>query len=84
VLQLWTGNPAKHDDTLDYLSSHAMYVAGTEENLAASKNGTAVGATVGILWLDIDGTQVRFVVCVWLCGCGCVMVVVTGHGRMDT
>jgi hypothetical protein len=53
------GNPAKQmDDTIDYLSSHAMYVAGTKEHLAASNNGTALGATIGMLWLDIEGTQV--------------------------
>jgi hypothetical protein len=51
------------DDTIDYLSSHAMYVAGTKEHLAASTNGnnTTLGATIGMLWLDIEGTQVLLI-----------------------
>lgn len=47
------------DDTINYLASHSMYVAGTKEHSEALKatNGT-LGATVGMLWLDIEGTQV--------------------------
>jgi hypothetical protein len=52
------GNPGKQiDDTIDYLASHALYVHGTKEHLAATNNGTALGATIGMLWLDIEGTQ---------------------------
>ena len=47
------------DDTINYLASHAMLVEGTEEHLAATRNGTDLGATVGMIWLDIEGTQVR-------------------------
>lgn len=51
------GNPAKQmDDTIDYLASHSMYLNGTKEHLAAT-NGTALGAKIGMLWLDVEGTQ---------------------------
>ena len=46
------------DDTINYLASHAMYINGTKEHLEATSNGTSVGATVGMIWLDIEGTQV--------------------------
>jgi len=51
------------DDTIDYLASHAMYLKGTKEHDAhlAATNGTtvggALGATIGMIWLDIEGTQ---------------------------
>jgi len=47
------------DDTIDYLAAHAQYVKGTKEHeeALASGNATAVTATVGMLWLDIEGTQ---------------------------
>lgn len=50
------------DDTLDYLASHSMYVKGTKEHLAASEsvNGTNLGATIGMIWLDVEGTQVGY------------------------
>lgn len=53
------------DDTLDYLASHSMYVKGTKEHLAASEsvNGTNLGATIGMIWLDVEGTQVGY----WCC-----------------
>lgn len=51
------GNPAKQiDDTINYLSSHAVTVM-KEGELAESYNSTSVGAKVGMLWLDIEGTQ---------------------------
>ena len=50
------------DDTIDYLASHAQYVKGTKEHQEAltASNGTLT-ATVGMLWLDIEGTQVCMV-----------------------
>jgi hypothetical protein len=49
------------DDTIDYLASHAMYLKGTKEHDAqlTATNGTSLGATVGMIWLDIEGTQVH-------------------------
>lgn len=47
------------DDTINYLASHSMFIQGTKEHLSATSNGTDLGATVGMLWIDIEGTQVR-------------------------
>jgi hypothetical protein len=53
------------DDTINYLAAHAMYLKGTKEHdahLAATNEtavGGALGATIGMIWLDIEGTQVR-------------------------
>ena len=43
------------DDTISYLSSHGV--------LAAGANGTdsKVGAKYGMLWIDVEGTQVYLV-----------------------
>ena len=48
------------DDTIDYLASHAQYIEGTKEHkeALAATNGTDLAATVGMIWLDIEGTQV--------------------------
>ena len=42
------------DATIDYLSSHVNV-----EGLDGFKSSNAtVGATVGMLWIDVEGTQV--------------------------
>lgn len=51
------GNPAgQMDATIDYLSSHNVRML-KEGELRESSNST-VGASVGMLWLDVEGTQV--------------------------
>lgn len=51
------GNAAgQMDDTINYLSANNLHVSGTLEAKAASVNGT-LGATVGMLWVDVEGTQ---------------------------
>jgi hypothetical protein len=56
------GNPAKQmDDTLNSLKSHGLKILGhnsegDRETLMANNNGT-LGATVGMLWIDVEGTQ---------------------------
>jgi len=53
------GNPAKQvDDTLNYLASHD--IKPMNGDLRASMNSTSsekLGATYGMLWFDIEGTQ---------------------------
>eukprot|EP01033_Poteriospumella_lacustris_P003648 gene3649-2630_t len=50
------GNPAgQMDATIDYLSSHNVRML-KEGELRESSNST-VGASVGMLWLDVEGTQ---------------------------
>lgn len=44
------------DATIDYLSSHSVRML-KEGELRESSNST-VGASVGMLWLDVEGTQV--------------------------
>ena len=44
------------DDTINYLQSHSVRLL-KEGELRESNNST-LGATVGMLWLDIEGTQV--------------------------
>lgn len=39
------------DDTINYLANHGV--------MAASANSTHVGAKYGMLWIDVEGTQVR-------------------------
>jgi hypothetical protein len=46
------------DDTINYLSSHNVRLLKQGETVESVRNGTNVGATVGMLWLDIEGTQV--------------------------
>jgi hypothetical protein len=46
------------DDTISYLNSHGIIV-GNQEGLQASANSTT-GVKFGMLWIDIEGTQVRF------------------------
>ena len=56
------GNAAKQmDDTLNSLKSHGLKILGhnsegDRETLMANNNGT-LGATVGMLWIDVEGTQ---------------------------
>ena len=47
------------DDTLDYLSSHNVKLMKKGETVESARNGTNLGATIGMIWLDIEGTQVR-------------------------
>eukprot|EP00981_Chlorochromonas_danica_P014183 scaffold7537_cov179-Ochromonas_danica.AAC.4 len=50
------GNPAKQmDDTVSYLRSHNFRL-GSQEGVGASANST-LGATVGMLWIDVEGTD---------------------------
>lgn len=44
------------DDTINYLAQHKVTML-KEGELRESSNST-LGATVGMLWLDIEGTQV--------------------------
>lgn len=53
------------DDTVNYLKSHNVRLLQPGE-LRESLN-TTVGATVGMLWLDIEGSNVR----VFLSECFC-------------
>jgi len=41
-------------DTVNYLNSHNVLLAKKGENL---KGNSTLGATVGMLWLDVEGTQ---------------------------
>lgn len=54
------GNPAGQiDDTINYLASHNVKVLKQDE-LESFRNGTSpapLQATVGMLWIDIEGTQ---------------------------
>jgi hypothetical protein len=43
------------DDTIDYLASHNVRLLKKGE--VRDTNSTNVGATVGMLWLDVEGTQ---------------------------
>jgi hypothetical protein len=45
------------DTTINYLQSHMISVK-KEGELESSSNSTT-GAKVGMLWLDVEGTQVR-------------------------
>ncbi|RYG64455.1 hypothetical protein EON64_13955 [archaeon] len=50
------GNAAKQmDDTINYLSSHGIYTM-KEGELRGTSNSTS-GVTVGMIWLDIEGTD---------------------------
>jgi hypothetical protein len=40
------------DDTISYLANHGV--------MAANANSTHVGAKYGMLWIDVEGTQVIF------------------------
>jgi len=52
------GNAAKQmDDTVSYLAAHNVKMANFGEAPVANNNNGTVGATVGMLWLDIEGTQ---------------------------
>ena len=56
------GNAAgQMDATIDYLASHSLYLTGSTEAKAmgAGVNGTnsALKATIGMLWVDVEGTQ---------------------------
>jgi hypothetical protein len=53
------------DATIDYLSSHNVRML-KEGELRESSNST-VGASVGMLWLDVEGTQVWMKFTVWVC-----------------
>lgn len=44
------------DDTIDYLQSHNVKLLKKGE-IRESRNST-LGATVGMLWMDIEGTSV--------------------------
>ncbi len=46
------------DDTINYLSSNSVNFVKKGEAIEAGSNST-VGAKYGMLWLDIEGTQVR-------------------------
>lgn len=48
------------DDTVNYLNAHKVSLL-KEGELRDSSNST-LGATVGMLWLDIEGTQVSYFV----------------------
>jgi hypothetical protein len=48
------------DDTINYLSSHNVRLLKKGETVESARNGTNVGATVGMLWLDVEGTQVTY------------------------
>ncbi|CAM9668161.1 unnamed protein product [Ectocarpus fasciculatus] len=55
------GNAAQQmDDTISYLSSNGVSLLGVKtedsETLMSKYNGT-LGATVGMLWIDVEGTQ---------------------------
>lgn len=55
------GNPAKQmDDTINSLKSAGLSILGhnseDKETLLKKNNGT-LGATVGMLWIDVEGTQ---------------------------
>lgn len=55
------GNPAKQmDDTINSLKSAGVKLLGVnsddKETLLKANNGT-LGATVGMLWIDVEGTQ---------------------------
>ncbi len=47
------------DDTINYLASHNVKVLKQGQVRDANSNSTNVGATVGMLWIDVEGTQVR-------------------------
>ena len=50
------------DDTINYLASNKVRILKRGDKVEANTNGTDVGATVGMLWIDIEGTQVRCLV----------------------
>jgi hypothetical protein len=50
------------DTTISYLASHGVTVLKkneTREALASMYGEKNVGATVGMLWVDVEGTSVR-------------------------
>lgn len=46
------------DATIDYLSSHNVRLLKEGELQVRDSSNSTVGASVGMLWLDIEGTQV--------------------------
>jgi hypothetical protein len=48
------------DATINYLQSHKVTLK-KEGELQSSSNSTT-GATVGMLWLDVEGTSVREII----------------------
>ncbi len=46
-------------DTVNYLGSNNVKVLKKGQTVEAARNGTNVGATVGMLWLDVEGTDVK-------------------------
>jgi hypothetical protein len=46
------------DDTINYLAANNVRLLKKGETVESARNGTNVGATVGMLWLDIEGTEV--------------------------
>lgn len=54
------GNPAKQiDDTINSLKSSGITFASKEERALAAASNTTLGATYGMLWIDVEGSQVR-------------------------
>ncbi len=48
------------DATINYLSSHNVRLLKKGEVREANTGNSTLGATVGMLWIDVEGTQVRF------------------------
>ena len=46
------------DDTIDYLAANNVRLLKKGETVESVRNETSVGATVGMIWLDIEGTDV--------------------------
>jgi hypothetical protein len=51
-------NRVQMDDTINYLAANNVRLLKKGETVESARNGTNVGATVGMLWLDIEGTDV--------------------------
>ncbi len=47
------------DQTIDFLASHKISMMKEGELRENVKSNSTVGASVGMLWLDVEGTQVR-------------------------
>ena len=48
------------DDTINYLASNGVSLLGVnaeDKEMLKSKNNGTLGATVGMLWLDVEGTD---------------------------